>query len=1003
MDTSDEKDEVYFSFNAKIINKNERKDTFALANGWEFAGVSIDYLIRAIQAGFAYSACYKHGIRKTANFLGTNLASIDIDGTNTIDEAIAQEFSQKYLTAFYTTCSHNSEEQRFRLIFKLERIIDSPVEFKNILRALQLKYSGDPAATDATRIFFGNSSAFTQVWDRQIPNDVIDELIKLNVQPEWDSQKHDGGLATNVAKLKLAVDTLITTSDGRTLKFVEIPNRTPVFCPHHLDKNASAFIGVKPNGLRYLHCMTCQNSWHQVNPLYESESTIKLDFVETMRSVKDMSIEDMKAQLTKLPTQVDGIDLHNANITFTKNKYLSLDSIKPGLTLIKSPKGSGKTQSLAGIIKKAFYRHHAITLDEFELNSDDDGPPPSWETGKRVLLIGHRQALIRSMCQRLNLNCYLDEKDLDINPNMRDFRKRYGVCLDSIKRVSTWNNFGKPYELVIIDEVEQVLAHLLANTSRDAGGYLDVLYDVVNKAESVIAMDADLDWTSFLTLNSMRNSNPAHGVIYRNEICINEYVEEDKEFEIYDSKSELVAKLMNEVEEGKKVFVSTNSKKQVDRMHLVFQHDFPEKRVMAITSENSNNKNVIEFISDIKNECRKYDVVISSPSLGTGVDITFSDDEQFYDSVYGFYEALVNSHTEIDQQLSRVRHPKSVKVWISPRRFNFETNFDVIKADLICSNAIANTATDQRLSAIDKVFVDDNRLLRTAALILSTQRESKNNLKNNFIEHKVAQGWAPKLMPSKDDIKLGSDFIRLGKELEEKQYEDRLLQSTPIDHNEFNRIDSILQDDDGERISSSEFHSLQRMKMEIFYCRQIDASMITLDDRWALRKQYRAYKKFIEYEFIGKFASSSRGIPIGQIKKRLSIRPDDDSVLYLLYGLLSTTQFFVNKKFDLTIEFCNDDLTVFAKTCIKLKSVIETQMRIAVRSDVLHKANSQLGQLLKIIGLKTIKTRAAKINGTKIYFYKLDESSLTLMNDLLLLEDQRQNQWGLINARYGFN
>lgn len=1002
MESIAEKDEVYFSFNEKIINKNDRKETFALANGWQHVTGSIDDLLNTIKAGIAYSYWYADGIRKVANFVGTNIASIDIDGTNTIDAAIAHEFSIKHLTALYTTCSHTIDEPRFRLIFKMERVIESPIELKNILRALQLMYSGDPAATDAARIFFGNDSAYTEKWDRQIPNEVIDDLIKRNVEPQWDSQSHKGEYASSRSKLTLPVDTLLITRAGETLKFVDIKATTPVFCPYHLDKNASAFVGIKENGYRFLHCLRCQTSWHQINPLYDSEPTIKLDFVETLRAIKTMSIDEMKAELSRLPVNLDAIELHNANIMFSKSRFVEIDEFKPGLTMIKSPKGSGKTQSLTDIIESTFYRHHAITLEEFEFSDDDEGPPTQWETGKRVLLIGHRRALIRSMCQRLNLNCYLDEKNPGINHNSWDFRKRYGICLDSIKKIDTWYD-ELTYDLVIIDEVEQVLAHLLAETSRDAAGYLDHLYEIVNRAASVIAMDADLGWTSFLTLNSMRNSNNAYRSSYQNNIYINEYQVENKVFDVYDSKSEIIAKIYSDVADGKKVFVSTNSKKQVDRLSLALENKMPEKALMTITSDNSGSQKVIDFIADIKNESKKYDVVISSPSLGTGVDITFSDDEDFYDSVFGIYEALVNSHTEIDQQLSRVRHPKSVKVWISPRTFNFETNFDVIKADLITSNAIANTASDMRVPIADQVFSDDSRFLRTAALILSTQRESKNNLKVNFINYKKAQGWIANHVSSPDEKALGLELLKSGKELENKAYAERLLHSRPLHQSEFSRIEEILQDDDGQRISNSEFYSYQRMNLEIFYCRKLDSQMIEDDNRWQLRRQFWAYKKFIEFESIEKFIYLAKTIPSSHLKKRLSTLHDGSSVLYIMYGLLSQTQFFVNKKFDLTIEFNNDDLNKFADTCIRLKSIIETQMGINVRADVKHKANFQLGQVLKIIGIKTINSRIEKKDGKKIYFYKLEEGSFKVMNYLLLLEEQRQRPWDLINARYGFS
>ncbi len=822
------------------------------------------------------------------------------------------------------------------------------------------------------------------------------------MEPERDSLSNQGGLASRKSKFNLPSDTLIKTRDGQNIEFGDIKNRTPVFCPHHLDKSASAFVGIKSDGFRFLHCMTCQTTWHQKNSLYQNDPSVGLDFVGTMRKIKDMPLEEMRKELSKLNANIDTQELQNANITFLNSKFLTIDEFKPGLTLIKSPKGSGKTHSLTDVIEKTFYRNYAMTLDEFELNEDDEGPPSQWETGKRVLLIGHRQALIKSMCKRLDLNCYLDESDPSINKHWYNFRKRYGVCLDSIKKIPIWNYYHT-YHLVIIDEVEQVLAHLLASTSKDAVGYLEQLYEIIYKAEYVIAMDADIGWTSFLTLNSMRNSASYLNNSQTNEIIINEYVPENQVFDLYDLKSDLVAQLYKDLDNGNKVFVSTNSKKQVDRLSFAIRDKFPDMKVMAITSENSSTKEVNHFISNIKEESRRYDLVISSPSLGTGIDITFSDDEQFYDSVYGIYESLVNSHTEIDQQLSRVRHPKSVKVWISPRTFNFETSFDVIKADLICSNAIANTAIDRRMPIADQVFSEDNRFLRTAALILSDQRSSKNQLKNNFVEYKKRNGWTANLIVETDNKNVGLEILRRGKQLEDKAYSDRLMNSPPIDHIEFSRIEDALEAEDSKRISNSEYWSYQRMKMEVFYCRAIDENMIAIDNRWKLRQQYWSYKKFIDRDSIDFFIDFAKFMDPIKLKKLLSTIVREESVLYLVYGLLSKTPFYSKGHFDTSIEFNNEDLHDFAMTSIKLKGVTETQMGISVRKDVLNKANVQLNLVLKIIGLKTIQTRTQKrADGNKYYFYKLDPSSLDLMNSLLFLEPQRQSQWNLINERYGF-
>jgi hypothetical protein len=409
----------------------------------------------------------------------------------------------------------------------------------------------------------------------------------------------------------------------------------------------------------------------------------------------------------------------------------------------------------------------------------------------------------------------------------------------------------------------------------------------------------------------------------------------------------------------------------------------------------------MEFVADIKTEAKKYDVVISSPSLGTGIDITFSEDEEFYDSVYGIYESIINGHTEIDQQLARVRHPKSVKVWVSPRRFNFETHFDVIKADLLCSSVIANTAVDLAMPLADQVFADSYDFFRTAALILSSQRESKNQLRKNFIKYKQSQGWIPNFVYAPDDQPLGKEVLHLGKILEEAAYADRLINSKPVSEPEFLRMEETLQDD--ERLPADEFLSYQRMKLEIFYCRQLDLQMITDDKRWKLRKQFAAYNRLLDSKSISEYQKIAESIPINTLRKHLTVLVDERSAPYMLRGILSSTPIFFKNVFVTGVEFTSSDLQEFTRICLKLKGVLERQMDINIRADIRTKPAMQLGVFLGLVGIKTMKPRSEKTpNGGKNYFYKIDPESVQRMTDLIALEEQRNKPWDAINARYGF-
>lgn len=998
-------EEVCFSYNENIINKNERNDTLALAHGWKCVTGRIEDLISAIRSGIAYSAWFKDDHRSNKNFIGTNIISIDIDGTNTIDSVINHEFAQKHLTAFYTTCSHSDNEHRFRLIFKIQKFIDSPDEYRLLVRTLQLMFSGDSSATDPARIFFGNNNARTEIWPRQITLDAIDYLIKLNPSPNADSISHHHGTASSRSEIRLSPTKKITTHTGLTQSLIDIPDKTPVHCPFHHDENASAFVSVKESGFRFLHCARCKTTWHQENPFYEKRATIELDFVDTLKKIKAMSLEELENEIIKFPIILNGKKLHETNINFENSKYIEIKSISEGLTFIKSPKGSGKTESLKTIIQSLEKINSLKTESNLTYFIDEVSETENFKgkqkTNFKILLVGHRQALIRSMCIRLNLNCYLDESDKNINFNTRDFRAKYGICLDSIKKITAFDSPFHSYDLVIIDEVEQVLAHLLSATLSDSHGCLNSLEYIIQRAKYVIALDADLGWTSFLTLNSMRSFSEHADTQHRTEVFINEYRDTSKSFDLYNLKSELATEILIDLAADKKIFISTNSKRQVDRLVAAINEKIPTKKIISITSENSNTKSIIDFIKNIQVESKKYDVVISSPTLGTGIDISFPDNEDFFDTVYGIYESLVNSHTEIDQQLSRVRHPKSVKVWISPRIFYFETDFDVIKSDLLTCNVVANTALDFATPIAQQVFNNEHKLLRTSALIIAEQRHSKNNLKANFIKYKNSQGWTHVPIEPLLDKSPGTDFIRRGTELERLEFERKLLEAPPINNEQFIIIQNSIDDD--IKITQGDYLSYQRMLLELFYCRKIDKEMITLDKRWKLRKQYALYKRFMLSGESTQWSQATKFLPLSFLKKKLTILRDIDSLPMLLKGILSLTPIYFNGIFNVKIEFTSTDLRDFSRYCIKLKEIFETQFEINLRSDVLTKPVAQLNDFLRLMGLSSTQSRTSR-NGSqgKIYHYRLNEVPLAKMNQLLDMEAIRPHQWDEINARYKF-
>jgi hypothetical protein len=431
------------AINRHIVDKNISGNAYYMANEWENVELPIEELMNLVAVNGNAFCAQLYGIRNSLNFKCTNLVSLDVDAGITLREALEDEFSKKYLTFFYTTSNHTVEENRFRLGFLLEREIDDALEYTAIKRALGLRYCGDPSTFDPSRISFGNQNAAYEIFDAKMPSEIIEELIEQGKPPslinKTDSITGDFNNTIRRSDKKLSRDKVVKTKSGFLTKLIDVQERTPIHCFNHRDSTSSAFASKNSVGSTYVFCTVCQTTWwvESIN-----EQAIKYreenDFVKVIKSLPTKVSERADERIfpedispKKYPlAQIPAVDVFN-------REYLKVKALHQGLTLIRSPKGSGKTESLTEIIRNLVASKKFQTLEDIE-NTDPDEPPRSYTSDYKVLLIGHRQALIRQLCERLSLNCYLDDKDYSFQ-EIRLRKKRYGVCLDSLWKVTEIN------------------------------------------------------------------------------------------------------------------------------------------------------------------------------------------------------------------------------------------------------------------------------------------------------------------------------------------------------------------------------------------------------------------------------------------------------------------------------------------------------------------------------------------------------------------------------------
>ena len=165
------------------------------------------------------------------------------------------------------------------------------------------------------------------------------------------SDTKGGRHVPTISRQTVPPDHSILTADGMNLPFRDIETGRAICCPFHHDTNASAFVLLSHSGSKGLHCSTCaQTFW------VAGSTTASYDFFDF-----DKAVHKVQAYFEKHQDHGPLHDLFpgdhpvhrgliDANITITSDRYLRIGEIKDGLTFIKSPKGTGKTEQLKRLI-----------------------------------------------------------------------------------------------------------------------------------------------------------------------------------------------------------------------------------------------------------------------------------------------------------------------------------------------------------------------------------------------------------------------------------------------------------------------------------------------------------------------------------------------------------------------------------------------------------------------------------------------------------------------------
>lgn len=931
------------AINRRIINKIKKGDGqsfHVLTHAFENIEVSLLGLVALVNDGHPFCAQHRES-RKDENFLCSDVFAVDIDDGTTYEEALVHPFVKQHAAFIYKTPSHTEQHHRLRMVFQAERTITDQTDMKSAHKGLIRKFGGDESCKDACRAFYGSKGSNPFVLGNVLSNDELDQLIALGRDSASipDSTSSDGKrkgypIVARRSGVELSPGHLVTSANGHTRPFEVVPFNENIHCPVHIDRNPSAFVVRSKEGNKGAYCHTCAATFWMKSP---GSPRPNFDFYRADTIIRQMEYEqDPDSYYGEDDTPPGLMEQARAERTARTVSQKFLNSadipINSGVTFLSSEKGSGKSQVLV------------------------DKVAAFCELGLSVLLVGHRQTLLQSMAARLGLTCYfyLDEGKYKNNHPT----SYYAICVDSIAKLLKPKRHK--YDVVILDESEQIFGHLTGSTLKDKrrACYMQ-LFHYLAVAKHVFVADADL---GAITVEGVYQAmGPKAGF----QFFMNDYREgkrSQRDFYHYGSEPHLTQEMLAAIGTGGRYYVATNSINKANELQAairIVHGDGP--RIMLVTAKTTGLKEVQQFIKDIPTEILNYDVVIASPTLGTGIDITFPGAAQHIDTVYGFFVTRVTTHFDIDQQLARVRHPKAVKVWVAPETYSFETEPDVILREAEMSGALNDLlirVRDDGTRALDETY------LNVYAHVTSIARASKNSLRRNLLELRARNGW--NLISVDVDLK-GEEVGKVVKGVAKESVEEKRVADICTAERLSAESYDLLRENTSP-LTKAEDDAMQRYDVENFYREDASAPLLALDNKGAYRRQLGLLEIYLSPtdRLVTKDLRESELATIVTDRKKRTLKQMMLKALLTQAGLADAES---PIKPDVVIS--GADLGDFSKFCMENAARLQDLFNMTVRDDIREKPMTQLGVVLRRLGLSMQNCGTKRVGKDKTYYYRV--------------------------------
>lgn len=631
-------------------------------------------------------------------------------------------------------------------------------------------------------------------------------------------------------------------------------------------------------------------------------------------------------------------------------QYLTLNNPNSKVVAIKSPKASGKTTWL-------------------KANFADQ---PS-------LFISHRVALVSDIAKRNDAANYQEGSTAYKNP-------RLVITLDSLPALF-YNDIHQG-AVVVVDESSQVLRHLIGGTLRGKRKQvIDTLHRKLYHSKQVILLDADLDPITLDYFCHLAGVDPNSDDVTWVE---NSYSPRDKTFIEYPTAESLQLQLLADMKAGLKCFVASDSRGKVKDLEA-FLISKGQSQLLTVHGENSNQVNQSTFVSNVNEEQIKYQAVICSPSVSTGVDIS----DPHFDKVYLFANVANATSKDLLQAVARVRTVKEVNFWVDHRKKYEQTNWEKIleakeKAAFGCVRwgdipyeLIAKKETGEDYWAFeydpiaDKPVVTRRQFMTMYCQLTASANEDLNDLHSAFIEAAKKEGKVIQVKLSETHNKLAEAVKKESSALRKQRKENEkqaVLNASNLTPEEYTIMKEVL-----SSLSQEEAYSVKKHKLT-----HVLLNGLTEHLEFAVDHEKTIFRSIYLMELLGKSEQELAKMDAKWYRDKLGWEPDIKNrtkTKALISEFLNRIGYYESIETGSALSVCDKRVedtsqtgTAFSYWATRNKLVIKELLGVTISKDVTEKPYQAIQAILFVLGLDTINKRVTVRKGNELVYNPINGS-----------------------------